>query len=406
MEKKFKNIETLISDLMTSKWIKSLFNISNVNVFLVGGIVRDEFLDKESKDIDIVVEGLDINSIKSILLEFGSATIEGTSFPVIKFKPKGHKGEAIDIAIPRKDIKIGKGHKGFKTIAVKTIHEDLQRRDFTINSICINLKTKEILDPFNGLTDIENKTLKATDSTAFIEDPLRILRGIQFACRFNFNIEKNTLKLMKENSHLIKEISGERIHEELRKITNKKGNTSLAFELIKETEVDLALFDNKLEFIVESSNLDFLSFIWLLSVSGGNKNPGNFLFKRLKGKSNEKEALNTIDKLLKGLSFDISENTFLVFKSFEKSPLIKNMQILPKFANIVLDKMNKGLIPSKQQDIKVDGNDIEKLNVKGKEIGILKSKIQKCALMNIFDWKNREKSLEFLKELHEKNQFN
>jgi len=73
----------------------------------------------------------------------------------------------------------------------------LKRRDFTINSIAVNIKTQNILDPFNGVQDIKNKLIRATDSTTFVEDPLRLMRAIQFASRFGFEIHPETLNLMK-----------------------------------------------------------------------------------------------------------------------------------------------------------------------------------------------------------------
>ena len=207
-------LKNIVLFLNTKPFIKELQLVSNV--YIVGGCVRDGFLDKNIKDIDLIVEGLPMEQIKSILKKYGKVDIVGQSFAVIKFSTEGFT-EAIDIAVPRIDKKIGTGHKGFKVITDGVnIIEDLKRRDFTINSIAVNIATKEIVDPFNGLEDLKNGLIKATNPKAFIEDPLRILRGIQFASRFSFAIDYDTLELMKQNAHLIKEISGERILEEFK----------------------------------------------------------------------------------------------------------------------------------------------------------------------------------------------
>jgi tRNA nucleotidyltransferase (CCA-adding enzyme) len=238
-------LQSIIENLRSLPWVISL--LKRGKLFLVGGSVRDGYRDKELKDIDLIVEGLSMLEIKAILIDFGRVDEVGESFAVIKFKPSGHQGEDYDIAVPRADTKSGEGHKGF---SVKTegigILEDLERRDFTINSIAINVQSGEIIDPFDGLLDIRWKKLRATNKNTFIEDPLRILRGIQFAARFGYQIDLSTRELMKQNSHLIKGISGERILDELMKIIKKEGNTQIALNLIHETDVDKALFDKKM----------------------------------------------------------------------------------------------------------------------------------------------------------------
>jgi len=272
-------LQDIIDDLQDRPWVLSL--LKRGKLFLVGGSVRDGYRNEEVKDIDLIVEGPSMDEIKSILAEFGRVDIVGESFAVIKFRPKGHTGEDFDIAVPRIDTKTGEGHKGF---TVKTegvgILDDLRRRDFTINSIAIDIKDGKIIDPFDGLVDIRHKKLRATDKTAFIEDPLRILRGIQFSARFEYKIDLSTMELMRENSHLIKGISGERIMEELMKIIKKDGNTQIALNLIHEAEVDRALFDKEMIHYPEGfEHLDAISFFYLLGLLGDVDPP-----KVLKGK--------------------------------------------------------------------------------------------------------------------------
>jgi tRNA nucleotidyltransferase (CCA-adding enzyme) len=181
-------ILTIISDLCSKDWIKFLSKDSNI--YIVGGAVRDAFLNKPIKDVDIIVEGLSLQTIAKKLSSFGKVSLVGESFAVIKFKPN-NESEYIDIAVPRIDRKISSGHKGFSVETNNiSIKDDLKRRDFTVNSIAINIITKQVIDPFNGVSDLNKGLLRATDSNSFIEDPLRIFRGIQFSSRFNFSVER------------------------------------------------------------------------------------------------------------------------------------------------------------------------------------------------------------------------
>ena len=240
------NLKKILLNLKSLEWINPI--LRSANVYIVGGSIRDAFLGKSIKDIDLIVEGLPLIKIQELLRPYGKVDIVGESFSVIKFKPKGFKGEPYDIATPRMDRKIGQGHKGFEIITDGVdLLTDLKRRDFTINSMAANVDTMELVDPFNGLNDLNNNILRAVDKNAFAEDPLRILRGIGFASRLGFTIEPKTLKLMQENAHLIKEISGERIFEELIKILKKGGDTGLALILLNETNVDKALFNKKIQ---------------------------------------------------------------------------------------------------------------------------------------------------------------
>jgi tRNA nucleotidyltransferase (CCA-adding enzyme) len=203
-----KQLNQLLDDLNSQQWIKDLK--MHYPVYAVGGCVRDGFLKKQIKDIDLVVENISIVNLIDFLKEYGTVNLVGESFSVIKFKPlDDYEGECFDIAIPRVDRKIDNGHRGFKVVTENvTILDDLKRRDITINSIAINVLTKELLDPFNGLKDLKNKIIRATDINAFVEDSLRLFRCVQFSSRFNFIVEPVTKSLMKENAHLIDEISG------------------------------------------------------------------------------------------------------------------------------------------------------------------------------------------------------
>lgn len=395
-------LRAIIKNLNNQKWIYTLLKYANI--YIVGGSVRDSFLSKKIKDVDIVVDGgLSLNEIQRILEPLGNQKLVGESFGVIKFKPFGYVGEDYDIAIPRIDKKIGSGHKGFDVITNGvSILEDLKRRDFTINSMAIDILTKELIDPFNGKNDIINKSIKATDITAFSEDPLRILRGIQFAARFGFDIEPSTLKLMKDNSQLIKSIPGERILDEFEKIINKKGDTQIAIDLIHRTNIDIALFNRKFNKDLHQNNkLDKISFYYMLAKLA-KTNPYVFYMERLRGNIKIGKGILVLNNILNKWNSISSEEEkrYYVFKSIQESELILNSILLPKKVNEIIDLMLDGNIPISPRDIKINGNDVMTIgNIKGKAVGEMIKLIQKAALMNKFDWKNRLESIKYLKSI-------
>lgn len=199
---------------------------------VVGGFARDAALDKfgynlKPKDIDIEVYGLEFDKLNEILGSLGEVNVVGSAFGVIKLK-------TLDISIPRRDSKTGRGHKGFKIEGdpEMLIKEAAKRRDFTINALALDPLTGEILDFYGGIEDIKNKTLRATDKETFVEDPLRVLRAAQFAARFGFDIDGETKELCKSLD--LKELSKERIGEEWLKLLLKSPKPSIGLELARE----------------------------------------------------------------------------------------------------------------------------------------------------------------------------
>jgi tRNA nucleotidyltransferase/poly(A) polymerase len=386
------------NELLTKRWTLAL--MSRANVFLVGGVVRDGFLNKPIKDVDLVVEGLSFNEIKKILLPFGKVDIHGESFSVLVFKPIDHKGEPFEIATPRMDRKIGEGHKGFEVVTEGvTIEEDLKRRDFTINSIALNLKTNQILDPFNGLEDLKNGLLKATDSTAFVEDPLRILRGVQFASRFGFRIEENTLQMMRDNASSINQITGERIFDEFVKITDKKGDTKIALQLMNDSGIDIHLFGRSCD-VFAMGGLDRISFFFTLGLIT-DEPPHSFLKRRLKADGKITMDVEILDNILSELGFGPMEDEdlrFFLSRSFSKSHRVMESILLPSEVKEVIKLMDKKIIPLNFNDLPISGEDIMSLfNLSpGPKIGEIQRKILKDALMQKFNWKNRDSCIDHL----------
>ena len=394
----------LLMEFTNYHWIRHLLVKSHI--YLVGGCVRDAYRDKPLKDIDIIVEGLTLAEIKHILLPFGQVDIVGESFAVIKFKPTGYFGEPFDIAIPRTDRKTGNGHKGFdiQTKGV-TIYQDLERRDFTINSIAIKCSSMEVIDPYNGIQDIEYGVLKATNSKAFIDDPLRILRGIQFAARFGYIFDIPTAKLMQENAHLIKDISGERIMDELMKIIKKNGNTQIALDLLHFYDVDLALFGKKmLRYDKGLEYLDAVSFFYVLGLLG-DIDPSKFILQRLKGESSLAKNVKTLEKLftkLPHVEHDDEDLLFMLSKCFSEAPAIMESVILPDSVQKVVLNMKMGQIPFSMKSVMLNGDDVKEISNnynEGKWIQDILDRVLRDALMNRFNWNDRKDSMDYLTTL-------
>lgn len=229
--------ETERTDLNLVADIAELIKEKGGLALIVGGYVRDEVLNEaghefESKDIDLEVYGIPPEELPKILKTFGDIDEVGVQFQVIKLKLK--TGTILDIALPRRDSKTGKGHKGFKSESdtEMTIEDAARRRDFTINALGLDPLTGEIVDKFGGLEDIRNKKLRAVDPKTFVEDPLRVLRAAQFAGRFGFSIDDETAKLCRSLD--LKELPGERIGEEWRKLLLKSPKPSIGLEVSRE----------------------------------------------------------------------------------------------------------------------------------------------------------------------------
>jgi len=198
-------------------------------VYYVGGCVRDEFLHRENKDIDIEVYGISPLQLKEICRKFGDVDEVGISFGVLKIH-----GYDLDISMPRTEQAVGNGHKDFSINVDQFMTTDkaAERRDFTINALMKNVLTKEIIDHFDGLMDIEYERIRHINDKSFIEDPLRVFRAAGFASRLNFIIFNDTVELCKNIN--VADLSKERIFEETNKVLLKAEKPSIYFKRLLE----------------------------------------------------------------------------------------------------------------------------------------------------------------------------
>lgn len=207
--------------------------------YLVGGSVRDSILGYKNKDVDIEVHGTDIDSLIAGLRSKGYKVDEvGRSFGVLKVAKRGVVKD-LDISVPRRDSREGAGHRGFTVEADSSmsIEEALERRDFTLNAIMVDPSNDQILDPFNGRKDMENKVLRHV-SDKFSEDPLRVLRGFQFAGRFGFTMDPQTAELSKSIVGEASDLPRERVREEWKKFYTKSTHPENGVTVLQQTGWD------------------------------------------------------------------------------------------------------------------------------------------------------------------------
>ncbi len=216
--------------------------------FLVGGYVRDELLRMTPKDADIEVYGLEANILRDILEPLGRVDCVGESFRVYKlvWHPKSENGEKqrqeLDVSLPRRDKKVGAGHKGFEVEGdpFASVEEAARRRDFTVNAILKDPLSGEILDPFGGRADLDARTLRAVDGAHFGEDSLRVLRAMQFAARFGFEIDAQTVQICRATP--LSDLPKERIWAEWEKWLLKSEKPSIGLRVGREIGVFERLF--------------------------------------------------------------------------------------------------------------------------------------------------------------------
>ncbi|MBI2346215.1 MAG: HD domain-containing protein [Deltaproteobacteria bacterium] len=204
---------------MSTAW-HAVIQSAGGRLYEVGGSVRDRLLGCPHKDRDYLVTGIAIDRLGALLKPYGKVAFVGKSFGVLKFSPHQSPDVTHDIAIPRSEISTGIGHRDFNVTYDPSlpVEADLGRRDFTINAMAWDLATQTLVDPCEGRHDLDLRRLRVVFPAAFEEDPLRLLRAIQFAARFDLIIDEPTRQLMQKHSALIGSVSAERLSEELRKL--------------------------------------------------------------------------------------------------------------------------------------------------------------------------------------------
>jgi tRNA nucleotidyltransferase (CCA-adding enzyme) len=202
---------------------------------VVGGWVRDTLLGRSTKDLDLEIFGIGAPALAQLLSAFGRVEPVGQSFPVYKLVPPG--GGALDVALPRRESKQGRGHKGFAVEGdpFMSIPDAARRRDFTINAIAWDPLTRRFEDPFGGRADLDRRLLRVVDPRTFADDSLRVLRAIQFAARFELTVDDETRRIC--GAIPLDDLPAERVWGEIEKLLLQAARPSIGFALALELGV-------------------------------------------------------------------------------------------------------------------------------------------------------------------------
>ena len=334
--------------------------------YLVGGYVRDYLLGVTSFDVDIATDALpkDIHRIfNSSKNNYGSVNIKVDKLNV-------------DITTFRKDLNYV-NRRPSKVVYINNLKDDLERRDFTINAICMN-KNGKIIDLLNGCKDLDRRTIKMIGSidVKLKEDPLRIMRAIRFACILDFKIEDELYEKIKEYSYLVGDLSKERIKNELDKILISK-NYKYGLELMKDTKISEVLEINYDDINYVDDLLGMWAQVKVLNIPFTNVEKGNIM------------------KITEVLDFGKIDNEILYKYGLYIS------RVAGKILNIKTTKISKmyNKLPIKsREDIDITSKDISSIVGVGEVIGETYKIIEK----EILNYRLKNKKSEILKYLEKR----
>lgn len=347
------------------KILETLENES-YQAYLVGGYVRDYLLGVTSFDVDIATDALpkDIHRIfNSSKNNYGSVNIKVDKLNV-------------DITTFRKDLNYV-NRRPSKVVYINNLKEDLERRDFTINAICMN-KNGKIIDLLNGCKDLDRRTIKMIGSidVKLKEDPLRIMRAIRFACILDFKIEDELYEKIKEYSYLVGDLSKERIKNELDKILISK-NYKYGLELMKDTKISEVLEINYDDINYVDDLLGMWAQVKVLNIPFTNVEKGNII------------------KITEVLDFGKIDNEILYKYGLYIS------RVAGKILNIKTTKISKmyNKLPIKsREDIDITSKEVSSIVGVGEVIGETYKIIEK----EILNYRLKNKKSEILKYLEKR----
>lgn len=198
------------------KHVAAICKSHQASLYLVGGTVRDLLLKKTPSDLDISIEGLEISLVNKIVRCLNGVIIAISKFNTAKILIGNI---SMDLAMSRSEVYKDPG--ALPTVKPGLIVDDLGRRDFSVNALCVSLNEKDwgsLIDPHGGYSDLQSGIIRVLDSKSFIEDATRIIRAIRYSVRLDFCIEPETETLMKQHLRYIDTIHGDRLNSELMKV--------------------------------------------------------------------------------------------------------------------------------------------------------------------------------------------
>ncbi len=377
-----------------------------IKIYLIGGIVRDLIMKNPIKDIDIAVE-YDALKFCKLLEKESNCEILSIQENLHTAKVKFADGVEIDFASTREEKYLSDGTLPDAYNFGCNLKEDVKRRDFTINTLAIDLTGKNklmLVDYYNGIEDIKNKKIRILHNKSFIDDPSRIIRALKFQIRFNFEIEAKTNTLMHNYlKNINKSIPLERIKNELRQyfsIENsniyKKLIETKAYKLITNNPITSfnyrALKDLTLYNLFNEKDLWFIYIVLLLV-----NEP--ILEERLNMTSFEKKVINEVKELLAKTPFDIDDKK-LIYNAFENKI---DLSIAAYYSITEEKAVRKFLYALKEIKVLITGNDLIDLGfIPSKYFNELFEKI----LIEKLDGKltTKEEELNFVKQFIKKEE--
>ncbi|MFA5032563.1 MAG: CCA tRNA nucleotidyltransferase [bacterium] len=383
------------------KEIKAVASGNNIPVYLVGGIVRDKLLGKKTDNPDITVEGDGITFAKLLQKKLGGKLIVHPDFGTATLIFKTGK---LDIATCREE----KYSAPAKLPIVKnsTLLKDLKRRDFTINTMALDLQTNKLIDPFNGQQDLKLKLIRILHDKSFEDDPTRIFRAFRFAGRLGFKPEKETAELIREaiSGGFIQKLTPERIKNEIVLILKEPKRYEIIkfmneFKPILLKHIGLKMPDKKL-FDAITANLKLPCFnkeikndwfVYFCALIDYKKLPT--LIKLTK---EELSILKQIDLLLSGISklkkAKLPSEIYKQLHSMQEESLLFVISAVPS----VKSKILKFLTVYNKVRINITGKELAKLGIKS---GPLYAELLSSILYGKLDGKIRTKAdeIRFLK---------
>ena len=273
----------------------------------------------------------------------------------------------------------GKGHKDFEVKLGKgiTLQQDQLRRDFWINALAKDIDTGEVIDvERKGMTDIKNKEIRMISPTAFEEDPLRMLRAVQFAARFEFTIEDETFKEIKKNARSISTVSAERFQEEFRKMFTKAKKPSVGIKLLFATGLMHNIFEYSNKGHIDFRTIDkldkkaFPAFMAMLLSDYGNK-AENAVSSVMRLSNNDSSAVQSVVTYAAKAPFLEKDNFKLVqFLKDVDDKGIKNIDayLTAKRKPTLSSKLDRMKVTT-IKDLSIGGRDLLKLGIRGKQVG-------------------------------------
>lgn len=330
-------------------------NDNGFNAYVVGGYVRDLYLNKRSVDVDICTNATP-KQLKEI---FGNLMLPKENYGSVTIR---YKKIRFEVTTFRKDIKYENHRSPVKIKYINNLIDDLKRRDFTINTLCMD-KNGEIIDLLGAKEDLDNKLIKAVGlpKKKLKEDVLRILRAVRFATTLNFELDNDVKKYIKKYGYLLKSLSYERKKEELEKIFTNK-NASYGIKLI----LDLGLEEH-----LELHNLDKLVIVpSLIGIWSQLDVKDIYPFS-----NDDKKTITFLNELA---NKDLYDSNILYHYGLYNCSIAGQIKGIPK--KLITKKYNDLKIHS-IKDLTISGKDIEKiLNISGKEIGNILYEIEYLVL--------------------------